>query len=92
MVQQWPKDRYGWIGIFTRMSAGLGFVALISLWTTGDMDAGGDFLMSGMMLPTFVIVLVLIGKHFLTILTSVVLDFIVNMRAVRQYKKAGKLA
>jgi hypothetical protein len=60
LIQQWPKDWYSWIGIYTRMFFGMGFIALIGIWDT-DYEPGGSYLNSGMMMPTFVIVLVVIG-------------------------------
>jgi hypothetical protein len=60
LIQQWPKDRYAWIGIYTRVLFGTGFIALIDLWYD---TPGGDYLNSGMMMPTLVIVLVVIGTN-----------------------------
>jgi hypothetical protein len=66
-------------------------VVLVGLWS-GDFSAGGTYLTSGWMLPTFVLVLVTIGMSRWAWLMIVALDFFANMRAVRQYRKAGKLA
>jgi hypothetical protein len=59
LIQQWPRDRVAWIGIYVRLVFGIGFIATtigVSVTT-----AYGDYLTSGMMLPTLVIVLILIS-------------------------------
>ena len=60
LVQQWPKDRYAWIGIYFRIIFGCGFIGLIGIWDD-DMEPGADYLNSGLMMPTFVIVLGMIS-------------------------------
>jgi len=62
LIQQWPKDRVAWIGIYVRLLFGIGFIATtIGVSVT---IAYVDYLTSGMMLPTFVIVLILISTMF----------------------------
>jgi hypothetical protein len=38
----------------------MGFIGLIGIWDD-DMEPGADYLNSGLMMPTFVIVLLIIG-------------------------------
>jgi hypothetical protein len=59
LIQRWPRDWYGWIGIYVRLFFGAGLIATVAIWTS--LDVGGAYLNSGTMMPTFVIVLVLIG-------------------------------
>jgi hypothetical protein len=60
LIQRWPRDRYDWVGVFTRVVFGLGFIGLIGIWDD-DMEPGEEYLNSGLMMPTFVIVLVVIS-------------------------------
>lgn len=91
LIQRWPKDRFAWIGIYTRLFFGAGFVASIAIWTDDEM--GGNYLNSNMMMPTFVIVLVIISIPYSHVDADalVALDFFFNMRALSKYRKAGKL-
>jgi len=70
---------------------GAGFVASIAVWT--NEDAGGNYLNSNMMMPTFVIVLVIISisSSSMGVDILVAVDFFFNMRALVKYRKAGKL-
>lgn len=59
LIQRWPSDWFSWVGIYARILFGCGFVALIAIWDD-DSEPGGDYLNSGTMLPTFVLVLLAI--------------------------------
>jgi hypothetical protein len=75
-----------------RVLFGCGYVGLIGIWDD-DMEPGAKYLNSGWMMPTFVMVLILISIFLSEILLIlVVVDFLSNMRALRQYRKAGKLS
>jgi len=60
LVQKWPRDKYAWIGIYTRLIFGAGFICLLPIWPT---QAGADYLGSSMLMPSLVIVIVIIGIH-----------------------------
>jgi len=62
LIQQWPRDRFAWIGIFVRLVFGIGFVA--TTIGVGVTQVYMTYLTSNMMLPTFVIVLGSISTMF----------------------------
>jgi hypothetical protein len=92
LIQRWPRDKFAWIGIYTRLFFGCALVALIALWS--NFDVGGSYLQSGTMLPTLVLVIVFISISPLDDLAVLILlvgvDFAVNLRVLKKYRKAGK--
>jgi hypothetical protein len=95
LIQKWPRDRFSWYRIYGRLLFGMAFVGLIGIWDSADDpgdSSGADWLDSGWMMPTFVLVLAVISNNPPnSLLTEVIGEFMLNLRAMWHYRRAGKL-